>query len=84
MVIIAAVPGTLRKGRSTVRSIATPRRPQNSMTQTRASRRTPTSGNPVSMTRWPTRPVSFKIHMEKNEPTMKTLKWAKLISSMMP
>ena len=67
-----------------VRSITTPNTPQNSMTQTSASRSTPRRGNPVRMTRWPTSPVSFRIHMAKNEPTMKMLKWAKLMSSMMP
>src|ERR1700757_8599 len=37
VVIIAAGPGTLRIGRSTVRSTSTPRMPQNSMTATSAS-----------------------------------------------
>ena len=84
VVIIAAVPGTLRIGRSMVRSTRTPRMPQNSMTPMSASSSTPTSGNPVRMTRWPTSPVSFSTHMAKNDPTMKMLKCAKLMSSMMP
>ena len=84
VVIIAAVPGTLRRGRKTVRSMATPSKPQNNMTPTRANKSVPASGNPVRTARCPTRPVIFRIHMEKNEPTMNTLKWAKLMSSMMP
>ena len=54
------------------------------MTPMSASSSTPTSGNPVRMTRWPTSPVSFSTHMAKNDPTMKMLKCAKLMSSMMP
>ena len=40
--------------------------------------------NPASVLRCPINPVASSTQRPKNEPTMKTLKWAKLISSMMP
>ena len=45
---------------------------------------TPISGSPVMTTAWPLMPISCKVHMPMKLPTMKTLKWAKLISSRMP
>ena len=50
MVIIAAGPFTLRKGRRHSRSIATPSAPENTMVTTKATSSTPTSGRPVRIT----------------------------------
>ena len=84
MVIIAAVPGTPRRGLSAVRSMSTPSAPESSMVPTSATTRTPTREKPVRMTFWPLSPSACRIYIAMKEPTMKTLKWAKLISSMIP
>ena len=45
---------------------------------------TPTRAAPVRTVSWPTMPKACNVSMAIMEPTMKTLKWAKLISSAMP
>jgi len=67
-----------------VRSITMPSNPERSIVQVKASSSTPIRGKPVNVLRCPIRPVASSTQRPKNDPTMKTLKWAKLISSMMP
>ncbi len=84
MVIIAAGPRTLRSGRSAIRSIATPSTPDASIVIPKAASSTPSSGRPASCAPPGITPNASSAHMPTNEPTMKTLKWAKLMSSRMP
>ena len=63
MVIIAAGPLTLRKGRSDSRSITTPSTPEHSMVTASATSMTPISGRPVRTTAWPLMPIICKVHM---------------------
>ncbi len=74
MVIIAAGPFTLRRGRRLSRSITTPSTPDPSMVATKATNSTANSGNPVRMTLWPVRPNISSTPKAMKLPTMKTLK----------
>ena len=84
VVIIAAGPTTPRNGRSRNRSIPTPMAPQTIMDVAKPAASTPNSGRPDSTVSWPTSPNDCSVSMAIMEPTMNTLKWAKLISSAMP
>ena len=84
VVIMADGPLTLRSGRRDSRSISTPSRPQPTMAAASASSSTPASAQPASSTDCPDRPKACSTYSAMKEPTMKTLKWAKLISSRMP
>ncbi len=82
--IIAAVPRTPRSGRSEKRSITTPITPAATIVTKNAKASAPASAAPVKTWLCPEMPSSCNAHMPINEATMKTLKWAKLISSRMP
>ncbi len=84
MVIIAAGPLTLRSGRSETRSMTTPSTPEAPIVTANATSSTPTSGRPVSAASLVVMPSSSSVARPTKLPTMKTLKWAKLISSRMP
>ena len=84
MVIIADGPFTPRSGRSDSRSIPTPSKPHPTMVTAKAVTSTPTSGHPLSRVDWPVMPNASSTYIATNDPTMNTLKWEKLISSMIP
>jgi hypothetical protein len=83
-VIIAAGPRTSRKGLSDRRSITTPSAPEKAIVTANATASVPASASPASTVDCPESPNACKVHMATKDPTMKTLKCAKLISSRMP
>ena len=84
VVIIGAVPDTPRTGRRQSRSMRTPRPPVSTIVTGKTKSSIPISGRPVSDADEPVKPIRWSTVSPKNVPVMKTLKWAKLISSMMP
>ena len=85
VVIIGAVPGTLRSGLSATRSMSAPRPPVHTMVIGEHEHQNADERSAVEdACSGPTSPIACITHKAMNEPTMKTLKWAKLISSMMP
>ncbi len=82
--IIAAGPRTPRNGLNAMRSIATPIAPAASIVTAKAKASVPTNAKPVKTWLCPESPRNSSAHMPTKEATMKTLKWAKLISSRMP
>ena len=84
MVIIAEGPLTPRNGRSDSRSITTPSMPEPIIVTPSAAISTPTSAQPDMSVSCPCTPKPCSTHIARKEPTMKTLKWEKLMSSRMP
>ena len=82
--IIAAVPRTPRSGRSDRRSMTTPIMPAAVIVTTNAKPSDPANANPVRTWLCPEMPSNCNAHMPIKDATIKTLKWAKLISSRMP
>ena len=84
VVIIGAVPATCRNERRQIRSMSTPRTPVVAMVATKSTTSVPTSANPVRDFETAVTPMRFNTTSPTKVPVMKTLKWEKLISSMMP
>ena len=84
VVIMGAVPDTPRTGRRQIRSIRTPRPPVSAIVTGKTRSSIPTSGRPVRDADDPVKPNRWSTVRPRNVPVMNTLKWAKLISSMMP
>ena len=74
VVIIAAVPRTLRSGRSAIRSMMTPSTPADSIVTMKAKPSEPTSSKPPNTVLCPDSPNNSSAHMPINELTMNTLK----------
>ena len=84
VVIIGAVPATCRNERRQIRSMSTPRTPVVAMVATKSTTSVPTSASPVRDFETAVTPMRFNTTSPTKVPVMKTLKWEKLISSMMP
>ena len=84
VVIIGAVPEIPRSGRRQIRSMSTPRSPVKVMVAPKTRRRVPARGSPLSAFEDPVKPIRFRMVSPMKVPVMNTLKWAKLMSSMMP
>ena len=84
VVIIAAGPLTLRKGRRRQTFDGDADDAGRTMVTANATSSTPASGSPVRIDVLTGQAERLQLHMAMNEPTMKTLKCEKLISSRMP
>ena len=64
--------------------MTTPSTPEAIIVTPKATSSTPTSGSPETVVDWPEKPIACSVNRPMKLPTMKMLKWAKLMSSRMP